>query len=116
MQPLEELALLREYAERNSEDAFAELVSRRVAEDVAAGDITAGEDLVVRQAAIDALGNMNGTVVAIEPTSGRVRQIYERICLPTSENVVATSSGDNSSMALVAWESKIKMLTTRLVS
>jgi cell division protein FtsI/penicillin-binding protein 2 len=27
---------------------------------------------VVRQAAIDALGNMNGTVVAIEPTSGRV--------------------------------------------
>src|SRR5450631_2423412 len=42
------------------------------AEDIATGDNTAGEDPVVRQAAIDALGNMNGTVVAIEPTSGRV--------------------------------------------
>jgi penicillin-binding protein 2 len=36
------------------------------------GDVTAGEDAVVRQAAIDALGNMNGTVVAIDPTSGRI--------------------------------------------
>ena len=27
---------------------------------------------MVRQAAIDALGNMNGTVVAIDPTSGRI--------------------------------------------
>ncbi len=40
--------------------------------DLAAGDVTAGEDPVVRAAAIDALGNMNGTVVAIDPTSGRV--------------------------------------------
>jgi len=40
--------------------------------DITEGDVTAGEDPVVRQAAIDALGNMNGTVVAIEPTSGRV--------------------------------------------
>ena len=42
------------------------------AEGLTGGDITDGEDPVVRQAAIDALGNMNGTVVAIEPTSGRV--------------------------------------------
>src|SRR5215831_6581290 len=42
------------------------------ADGLTAGDITTGEDPVVRQAAIDALGNMNGTVVAIEPTSGRV--------------------------------------------
>src|ERR1700675_4257687 len=40
--------------------------------DIASGDISAGEDPIVRQAAIDALGNMNGIVVAIEPTSGRV--------------------------------------------
>ncbi len=32
----------------------------------------AGEDPVVRQAAIDALGNMNGTVVAVDPNSGRI--------------------------------------------
>src|SRR6201987_195423 len=42
------------------------------AEDITEGDVITGEDPVVRQAAIDALGNMNGTVVAIEPTSGRV--------------------------------------------
>jgi penicillin-binding protein 2 len=42
------------------------------ASDITEGDITAGEDPVVRQAAIDALGNMNGTVLAIEPTSGRI--------------------------------------------
>jgi len=37
-----------------------------------ADDITAGEDPIVRQAAVDALGNMNGTVVAIDPGTGRV--------------------------------------------
>jgi penicillin-binding protein 2 len=40
--------------------------------DITDGDVTTGEDPVVRQAAIDALGNMNGTVLAIEPTSGRI--------------------------------------------
>jgi penicillin-binding protein 2 len=42
------------------------------ADDITEGDIVEGEDPVVRQAAIDALGNMNGTVVAIDPTSGRI--------------------------------------------
>jgi len=42
------------------------------ASDITEGDVTSGEDSVVRQAAIDALGDMNGTVVAIEPTSGRI--------------------------------------------
>jgi penicillin-binding protein 2 len=36
------------------------------------GDITAGEDPVVRQAAIDALGDMNGTAVVIDPSNGRI--------------------------------------------
>ena len=35
-------------------------------------DIIEGEDPLVRAAAIDALGNMNGTVVAIDPDSGRI--------------------------------------------
>jgi len=39
---------------------------------VAADDLTAGEDPVVRQAALDALGGMNGTVVALDPMSGRI--------------------------------------------
>jgi len=42
------------------------------AQDVSSGDVTTGEDTIIRQAALDALGNMNGTVVAIEPTSGRI--------------------------------------------
>lgn len=36
------------------------------------GDVTAGEDPVVRAAAIEALGNMNGTAVAINPDNGRI--------------------------------------------
>jgi penicillin-binding protein 2 len=42
------------------------------ADDVTEGDLAAGEDPVVRQAAIDALNGMNGTVVAIDPASGRI--------------------------------------------
>ncbi len=40
--------------------------------DIFAGDITTGEDPVVRQAAIDALGDMNGTAVVIDPSNGRI--------------------------------------------
>jgi penicillin-binding protein 2 len=40
--------------------------------DIFAGDITAGEDPVVRQAAIDAMGGMNGTAVVIDPSNGRI--------------------------------------------
>ncbi len=41
-------------------------------EDQTAGDLVAGEDPAVRAAAIEALGNMNGTVVAIDPNNGRI--------------------------------------------
>jgi penicillin-binding protein 2 len=40
--------------------------------DITAGDQFSGEDPIVRQAAVDALGNMNGTLVAIDPDSGRL--------------------------------------------
>lgn len=36
------------------------------------GDVIAGEDPLVRAAAIQALGNMNGTVLAIDPSTGRI--------------------------------------------
>ena len=36
------------------------------------GDSTAGEDPIVRAAAIQALGNMNGTALAIDPSNGRI--------------------------------------------
>jgi membrane peptidoglycan carboxypeptidase len=62
------------YSERFYTSSFAS--------DITEGDITAGEDPVVRQAAIEALGNMNGTVVAIEPTSGRIlAMVNQRLAL-----------------------------------
>jgi len=61
------------------------------AEDVTSGDLTAGEDPVVRQAAIDALGNMNGTVVAIEPTSGRVlAMVNQKLALSSGAQPCST--------------------------
>jgi penicillin-binding protein 2 len=61
------------------------------AEDIASGDVTAGEDPVVRQAAIDALGNMNGTVVAIEPTSGRVlAMVNQKLALSSGAQPCST--------------------------
>jgi penicillin-binding protein 2 len=42
------------------------------AENQVEGDITAGEDPIVRAAAVEALGNMNGTIVAVDPDSGRI--------------------------------------------
>jgi penicillin-binding protein 2 len=61
------------------------------ATDIAEGDVTAGEDPVVRQAAIDALGNMNGTVVAIEPTSGRVlAMVNQKLALSSGAQPCST--------------------------
>ena len=40
--------------------------------DIFGGDVTAGEDPAVRQAAIDAMGDMNGTAVVIDPSNGRI--------------------------------------------
>ena len=52
------------------------------ATDITNGDNTAGEDAMVRQAALDALGNMNGTMVAIDPTDGRIlAMVNQRLAL-----------------------------------
>jgi penicillin-binding protein 2 len=40
--------------------------------DSTSGDNVDGEDLVVRRAAVEALGPYNGTVVVVDPTTGRV--------------------------------------------
>ena len=53
------------YYERFTASSFAK-------GDIFAGDVTAGEDPVVRQAAIDAMGDMNGTAVVIDPSNGRI--------------------------------------------
>jgi membrane carboxypeptidase/penicillin-binding protein len=53
------------YHERFTASSFA-------SGDMLATDRTAGEDPVVRQAALDALGDMNGTAVVINPSNGRI--------------------------------------------
>jgi penicillin-binding protein 2 len=61
------------------------------AEGTSGSDVTEGEDPVVRQAAIDALGNMNGTVVAIEPTSGRVlAMVNQKLALSSGAQPCST--------------------------
>jgi len=61
------------------------------ANDITEGDMTAGEDAIVREAAIDALGNMNGTVVAIEPTSGRIlAMVNQKLALSSGAQPCST--------------------------
>ena len=61
------------------------------AQDIVEGDMIAGEDPVVRQAAIDALGNMNGTLVAIEPTSGRIlAMVNQKLALSSGAQPCST--------------------------
>src|SRR5579863_2273839 len=42
------------------------------------GDVAAFDDPVVRKAAVDALGRYNGSVVAIDPTSGRILTVVNQ--------------------------------------
>jgi len=57
--------------------AIDEGMRNEVAEDIAR-DTTAGEDLQVRQAAINALGHHAGTVVVMDPKSGRVYTVVNQ--------------------------------------
>ncbi len=58
---------------------------------VGQGDITTGEDPVVRQAAIDALGNMYGTVVAINPDNGRIlAMVNQKLALSSGAEPCST--------------------------
>jgi penicillin-binding protein 2 len=61
------------------------------AEGLTGSDVIEGEDPIVRQAAVDALGNMNGTVVAIEPTSGRVlAMVNQKLALSSGAQPCST--------------------------
>lgn len=46
--------------------------------DPTAGDVTGGEDPVVREAAVEALGNLNGSVVVVHPQTGRILTIVNQ--------------------------------------
>ena len=46
--------------------------------DPAKGDVTVNDDPVVRQVAVDALGHEKGSVVAVDPTNGRILAIVNQ--------------------------------------
>src|ERR1700736_2603027 len=93
------------YYERFSMSSFAN--------DILEGDVTTGEDPIVRQAAIDALGNMNGTVVAIEPTSGRVlAMVNQKLALSSGAQPCSTIK---LSVALAALSEGVVSKETQVV-
>ncbi len=69
------------------------------------GDSTAGEDAVVRQAAISALGDLNGTVVVIDPNNGRIlTMVNQKLALSSGAEPCSTIK---LSVALAALEEGI---------
>ncbi len=94
----------RYYGERFTASSFAS--------DPEAGDITTGEDPVVRQAAINALGNMNGTVVAIDPSNGRIlAMVNQKLALSSGAQPCSTIK---VSVALAALSEGIVTKDTRV--
>jgi len=60
-------------------------------DDVTLGDLTAGEDPVVRAAAIQALGNLNGTALAIDPSNGRIlAMVNQKLALSSGAEPCST--------------------------
>jgi cell division protein FtsI/penicillin-binding protein 2 len=52
--------------------------------DSTAGDMVDGDDMVIRRAAVEALGPYNGTVVAVDPNTGRIlTMVNQRVALST---------------------------------
>ena len=75
---------------RPSERSFVPSFNETSA-NLTAGDITPGEDPVVRAAAIQALGNMNGTVLAIDPSSGRIlAMVNQKLALSSGAEPCST--------------------------
>jgi beta-lactamase class D len=52
--------------------------------DSTAGDRVDGEDLAIRRAAVEALGSYNGSVVAVDPTTGRILAMVNQKAVTSS--------------------------------
>ncbi|MGH9669875.1 MAG: penicillin-binding transpeptidase domain-containing protein [Terriglobales bacterium] len=81
-------------------------------DDVTSGDVTPGENPVVRAAAVEALGNMNGAVVAIDPLNGRVlAMVNQKLALSEGAQPCSTFK---LAVALAALNEKIVDSETEL--
>ena len=95
---LRRVSVRHRYYEHFTGDSFAE-------NDITQGDITTGEDPVVRAAALAALGNMNGTAVAIDPSTGRIlAMVNQKLALSSGAEPCSTIK---VSVALAALEEGI---------
>jgi penicillin-binding protein 2 len=87
------------YTERFTGNSFADV------DNLTLGDVSQGEDPVVRAAAIEALGNMNGTALAIDPSSGRIlAMVNQKLALSPGAEPCSTIK---LSVALAALEEGI---------
>jgi len=60
-------------------------------DDLTQGDVAAGEDPVIRAAAITALGNLNGTALAIDPSNGRIlAMVNQKLALSSGAEPCST--------------------------
>jgi membrane carboxypeptidase/penicillin-binding protein len=71
--------------------SYERFTASSFADNLTLGDVTAGEDPVVRAAAIEALGNMNGTALAIDPSSGRIlAMVNQKLALSSGAEPCST--------------------------
>jgi penicillin-binding protein 2 len=90
---------------RRSHRSYERFTGNSFTENNGEGDITTGEDPIVRKAALDALGNMNGTVVAIDPSNARVlAMVNQKLALSSGAEPCSTIK---LSVALAALEEGI---------
>jgi len=84
---------------------FEHFSASSFADNLTLGDVTEGEDPIVRAAAIEALGNMNGTALAIDPSSGRIlAMVNQKLALSRGAEPCSTIK---LSVALAALEEGI---------
>ena len=78
-------------AVRRTRRTYERFTGNSFADNLSLGDVTAGEDPVVRAAAVDALGNMNGTALAIDPSNGRIlAMVNQKVALSSGAEPCST--------------------------
>jgi len=80
--------------------------------DSTAGDNVDGEDLAVRRAAVEALGPFNGSVVVVDPSSGRIlTMVNQKLALGTGFQPCSTIK---VAVALAALQEKLVDRSTKI--
>jgi cell division protein FtsI/penicillin-binding protein 2 len=76
---------------RTPRRSYERFTGNSFADNLSLGDVTGGEDPVVRAAAVEALGNMNGTALAIDPSNGRIlAMVNQKVALSNGAEPCST--------------------------